>query len=45
MILENSIQSFAPVAPPYFNNCIFMNSSYSMTEQTAKLFTKGLEAL
>lgn len=45
MILENSIQSFAPVAPPYFNNCIFMNSSYSMTEQTANLFTKGLEAL
>lgn len=45
MILENSVQSFAPVAPPYFNNCIFMNASYPMPEQTANLFTKGLEVL
>lgn len=45
MKIENFVQSYAPIAPPYFNDNIFMNASYSMSEDTAILFTKGLEAL
>ena len=45
MIINNSIRTYAPIAPPYFDGCLFMNATYEMPEELANLFTKGLESL
>lgn len=45
MIINNSIRTYAPIAPPYFDGCLFMNATYEMSEELANLFTKGLESL
>ena len=44
MIINNSIRTYAPIAPPYFDGCLFMNATYEMSEELANLFTKGLES-
>ena len=45
MIINNSVTTYAPIAPSYFDGCLFMNATYEMPEELANLFTKGLEIL
>lgn len=45
MIINNSVRTYVPIIPLYFNGCLFMNANYEIPEEMAKLFTKGLEAL
>lgn len=45
MIINNSVTTYAPIAPSYFDGYLSMNATYEMNEELACLFTKGLEVL
>lgn len=45
MELDNSINTYLPIAPSYFGERLFMNATYELPNEMADLFSKGLEAL